>query len=69
MTQILDRVLRAARQLGACDVHRKAGLQSLAGLVGNRLVTDDATWTSRGHADPKTGAPGHDGFEIEGFEN
>src|SRR4026207_700903 len=41
MTQILDRVLTAARQLGASDVHLKAGLPPIFRIKGElRTVRD-----------------------------
>ena len=41
MSQILDRVLTAARQLGASDVHLKAGLPPIFRIKGDlRTVRD-----------------------------
>src|SRR3954464_13351029 len=41
MSQILDRVLTAARQLGASDVHLKAGLPPILRIKGDlRTVRD-----------------------------
>jgi len=41
MSQILDRVLTAARQLGASDVHLKAGLPPIFRIKGElRTVRD-----------------------------
>src|SRR5258706_5622921 len=46
MSQILDRVLTAARQLGASDVHLKAGLPPIFRIKGDlRTVRDVAALT------------------------
>ena len=50
MNQILDHVLGAARQLGASDVHLKAGLPPVFRIKGDlRTVRDTPPLTARGH--------------------
>ena len=51
MSQILDRVLTAARQLGASDVHLKAGLPPIFRIKGDlRTVRDVPALTREGIA-------------------
>ncbi len=47
MTQILDRVLTAARQLGASDVHLKAGLPPIFRIKGDLRTVRDVPALSR----------------------
>ena len=47
MTQILDRVLAAARQLGASDVHLKAGLPPIFRIKGDLRTVRDVPALSR----------------------
>jgi twitching motility protein PilT len=47
MTQILDRVLAAARQIGASDVHLKAGLPPIFRIKGDLRTVRDVPAVSR----------------------
>src|SRR5262249_24177484 len=48
MTQMLDRVLSAARQLGASDVHLKAGLPPIFRIKGELRTVRDVPALSKG---------------------
>src|SRR5207249_3743980 len=47
MSQVLDRVLTAARQLGASDVHLKAGLPPIFRIKGDLRTVRDVPPLSR----------------------